>query len=80
MQTKWHLEAAFFMQILTKVRPAQFFASRSASAERNENHKSQPADGFEAAGRNARGRWGKIRWGFEICRFEICNFGLVVSI
>ena len=58
----------------------KFFAFRSASAERNENHKNQPDDGFEAAGRNARGRWGKIRWGFEICRFEICNFGLVTSI
>ena len=36
-----------------------FFAFRSASAERNENHKNRPADRFGAAGRNARGRWGR---------------------
>ena len=47
----------------------KFFAFRSASAERNENHKNQPDDRFGAAGRNARGRWGDMR-GSEICKFE----------
>ena len=36
-----------------------FFAFRSASAERNENHKNRPGALFGAAGRNARGRWGR---------------------
>ena len=40
-------------------RPHKVFAFRSASAERNENHKNQPLARFGAAGRNARGRWGR---------------------
>ena len=57
-----------------------YFAFRSASAERNENHKIQVHGRFGAAGRNAQGRWGEIWGGLEICRFEICNYGLVLSI
>ena len=37
-----------------------YFAFRSASAERNENHENQPHGGFGSAGRNARGRWEEI--------------------
>ena len=39
-----------------------FFAFRSASAERNENHKNQVRACFVPAGRNAQGRWGRF-WG-----------------
>ena len=37
-----------------------YFAFRSASAERNENHENQLDGGFGSAGRNARGRWEEI--------------------
>ena len=38
----------------------EFFAFRSASAERNENHQNQVDGRFGVAGRNAQGRWGEI--------------------
>ena len=37
-----------------------YFSFRSASAERNENHKIQVGGQFGSAGRNAQGRWGEI--------------------
>ena len=40
--------------------PHSFFAFRSASAERNENHQNLLGGGFGSAGRNAQGRWGEI--------------------
>ena len=49
----------FRCKLATRSVGDSFFAFRSASAERNENHKNQPLAPNGAAGRNAQGRWGR---------------------
>ena len=51
------LKLAFLMQIRNKVRPAQFFAFGSASAERNENRKIQVHGRFGGMCGGAGGRF-----------------------
>ena len=54
----WSLH--FWCIFVTSSTQHDFFAFRSASAERNENHKNQPCARFGSARRNVRGRWGEI--------------------